>query len=176
MKQGSNTRRPRGRNNNGKRTPNRNSNYDSGGSDGRIRGNASQVHERYLALARDALLADDRISSENYSQHAEHFHRMMVLNAENQSQKDTQKSSTVRTNKVEETSEPIEQGNETQAEEPKKKSPGRRSKNNGHYDKLTSDNNSDTNIESPVNEDQPNITETIEIEPNAKISVDVADI
>ena len=84
MKQGSNSRRPRGRSSNNKRSPNRNSNHDSGGPEVRIRGNASQVHEKYLSLARDALSADDRISSENYSQHAEHFYRIMTFNAENQ--------------------------------------------------------------------------------------------
>ena len=70
MKQGSNSRRPRGRRNSDKRSPNRNNNHDHGGSDLRLRGNASQVYEKYLALARDALSADDSISSENYSQHA----------------------------------------------------------------------------------------------------------
>ena len=84
MKQGSNSRRPRGRRNNDKRSPNRNNNHDHGGSDIRLRGNASQVYEKYLALARDALSADDGISSENYSQHAEHFYRIMASNAENQ--------------------------------------------------------------------------------------------
>ena len=84
MKQGSNSRRSRGRGNNNKRSSNRNSNHDGSGQEGRIRGNASQVYEKYLALARDALSADDRISSENYSQHAEHFYRLMTINAENQ--------------------------------------------------------------------------------------------
>lgn len=90
MKQASNSRRSRGRGN-GKRQPGRNSNYDSGGPDGRIRGNASQVYEKYLALARDALSADDRIASENYFQHAEHFYRIVNANAEAQAQKEAQK-------------------------------------------------------------------------------------
>jgi hypothetical protein len=84
MKQSSNSRRSRGRNNGGKRPGNRNGNFDSHGPDGRIRGNASQVHEKYLSLARDALAIDDRISSENYSQHAEHFYRIIAHNAEMQ--------------------------------------------------------------------------------------------
>jgi len=87
MKQASNSRRSRGRGN-GKRQPNRNSNYDSGGTEGRIRGNASQVHEKYLALARDALSADDRIASENYYQHAEHFYRILHANTDGQVQKE----------------------------------------------------------------------------------------
>jgi len=83
MKQASNSRRSRGRGN-GKRQNNRNSNFDSGGPEGRIRGSASQVHEKYLALARDALSADDRVASENYFQHAEHFYRILHANSENQ--------------------------------------------------------------------------------------------
>ena len=59
MKQGSNSRRPRGRSNN-KRSPGRNNSHDNGGSDVRLRGNASQVYEKYLALARDALSSDDK--------------------------------------------------------------------------------------------------------------------
>lgn len=82
MKQGSNSRRTRGRGGNGKRSSNRNNNYDNGGPEGRIRGNANQIHEKYMALARDALATDDRISSENYFQHAEHFYRIMMEKAE----------------------------------------------------------------------------------------------
>jgi hypothetical protein len=80
MKQGSNSRRPRGRGN-GKRQP-KNQNFDSNGPDGRVRGNASQIHEKYLAMARDALSSGDPVAYENYSQHAEHFFRVMAARAE----------------------------------------------------------------------------------------------
>jgi hypothetical protein len=43
----------------------RNQVFDSNGPDGRIRGNAHQVMERYLALARDAASQDDRVTAEN---------------------------------------------------------------------------------------------------------------
>ena len=61
----------------------RNQMFDSNGPDGRIRGNAHQVMERYLALARDASAQDDRVTAENCFQHAEHYFRL--LNAYNQS-------------------------------------------------------------------------------------------
>ncbi len=61
----------------------RNQVFDSNGPDGRIRGNAHQVMERYLALARDAASQDDRVTAENCFQHAEHYFRL--LNAYNQS-------------------------------------------------------------------------------------------
>jgi Domain of unknown function (DUF4167) len=48
----------------------------------RVRGNAHQLLEKYLALARDAQAAGDRIAAENYSQHAEHYFRVINANAE----------------------------------------------------------------------------------------------
>jgi hypothetical protein len=77
--------RSRGRNNNGggkKHMPSRNQTYDSNGPDIRIRGNAHQVLEKYLTLARDATLQGDRVAMENYYQHAEHYFR--VINSQNQ--------------------------------------------------------------------------------------------
>ena len=68
--------RQRGRN--GKqRPPGRNPNFD--GNNARPRGNAQQLMEKYLSLARDATSAGDRVLAENYFQHADHYYR--VLNA-----------------------------------------------------------------------------------------------
>lgn len=65
-----------------KHIPSRNQTYDSNGPDIRIRGNAHQVLEKYLGMARDASSQGDRISAENYYQHAEHYFR--VINNQNQ--------------------------------------------------------------------------------------------
>ena len=46
----------------------------------KVRGSASQVLEKYLALARDATAAGDRIAAENYFQHAEHYYRILSAN------------------------------------------------------------------------------------------------
>lgn len=51
--------------------------FDSNGPGGRIRGNAYQVYERYLALARDAQSSGDRVTAENLLQHAEHYFRII---------------------------------------------------------------------------------------------------
>ncbi len=82
MRQGSNNggRRPRGRTNrkqHGGGGPSRPNNYDSNGPDGRVRGNARQVYEKYLTLARDAQSAGDRVAAEAYFQHAEHYYRIL---------------------------------------------------------------------------------------------------
>jgi len=88
MKPGPNLKqRSRGRNNNNggggkKHMSPRNQTYDSNGPDIRIRGNAHQVLEKYLTLARDAASQGDRIAAENYYQHAEHYFR--VINSQNQ--------------------------------------------------------------------------------------------
>lgn len=73
-------RRPRGRTNNRKQHgggQHRSGTYDSNGPDGRIRGNASQVYEKYVGLARDATSSGDRIAAEAYYQHAEHYYRIV---------------------------------------------------------------------------------------------------
>jgi hypothetical protein len=51
-------------------------NFDSHGPGDRIRGSASQIYERYLILAREAARSDDRVASEQYYQHAEHYFRV----------------------------------------------------------------------------------------------------
>ena len=55
--------------------------FESNGPEVKIRGNAHQVLERYLALARDASSAGDRITAENYYQHAEHYYRLLSAQA-----------------------------------------------------------------------------------------------
>lgn len=59
---------------------NPNRTFDSTGPEIKIRGSASHVYEKYLQLARDANTAGDRVSAENYLQHAEHYWRIMAVN------------------------------------------------------------------------------------------------
>ena len=51
--------------------------YESSGPDGRVRGTPVQVIEKYQALAHDSALAGDRVATENFQQHAEHYIRMI---------------------------------------------------------------------------------------------------
>lgn len=57
--------------------PIRSQTFDSNGPDVRVRGNAFQILEKYVALARDAHASGDRIAAENYYQHAEHYYRLI---------------------------------------------------------------------------------------------------
>jgi len=84
MRQGPHQKRGRGRGNRRSSTPNRNQTFDSNGPDVRIRGNASQVYEKYLNLARDATASGDRVLAESYYQHAEHYYRILAAFQESQ--------------------------------------------------------------------------------------------
>jgi hypothetical protein len=85
MRQGPNNRRSRGRGPRRQHGGNpRSQTFDSNGPDVRIRGNAYQVLEKYLAMARDAASAGDRIAAENYYQHAEHYFRIINANGGDQ--------------------------------------------------------------------------------------------
>src|SRR5256885_16196475 len=85
-------KRSRGRGNgnnphyNRPRMPQRTQTFDSNGPSAKIRGNAYQVFERYVALAREAATSGDRIAAENLYQHAEHYFRIMNANGEGQGQ------------------------------------------------------------------------------------------
>ena len=82
MRSGSGQRPPRGRFSGNRppqqqqRTPQRNQTFDSNGPNVRVRGSATQIFERYVALAREAGIGDDRIAAENLYQHAEHYFRI----------------------------------------------------------------------------------------------------
>lgn len=86
MKQGQGSKRTRGRSS-GRRSGNRQNLFDSNGPSVRIRGNALQVHEKYLGLARDATSSGDRIAAENYYQHAEHYFRIHSADLEERNQR-----------------------------------------------------------------------------------------
>ena len=52
--------------------------FESNGPDVKIRGTALHVAEKYVQLARDAQASGDRITAENYLQHAEHYFRIIA--------------------------------------------------------------------------------------------------
>lgn len=83
MRNGPNVHKQRGRNNNNNRRMNGNmprpqTVFDSNGPEGRIRGTAQQVYEKYIALAHDATASDDVVLTESFYQYAEHYLRVML--------------------------------------------------------------------------------------------------
>ncbi|WP_442958272.1 DUF4167 domain-containing protein [Pontibaca methylaminivorans] len=51
--------------------------FDSSGPEGKVRGTPQQIIDKYNQLARDAQLSNDRIATENFQQHAEHYLRLL---------------------------------------------------------------------------------------------------
>ncbi|MBF9050799.1 DUF4167 domain-containing protein [Roseobacter sp. HKCCD9010] len=51
--------------------------FDSSGPEGKVRGTPQQIIDKYNQLARDAQLSNDRVATENFQQHAEHYTRML---------------------------------------------------------------------------------------------------
>lgn len=81
MRQPQNAKRGRGRGRRGNgnpqpNVPNRNTSYESNGPDVKLRGNAQQLNEKYLALAHDAAAAGERITAEACTQFADHYFRL----------------------------------------------------------------------------------------------------
>lgn len=60
--------------------------YDSAGPEGKVRGTPQQVIDKYLSLARDAQTSGDRVTAENFLQHAEHYQRLLIQAAAQQEQ------------------------------------------------------------------------------------------
>ena len=63
--------------------------FDSSGPEGKVRGTPQQIIDKYLVLARDAQLSNDRVAAENFLQHAEHYTRMLT-EAQRESQREAE--------------------------------------------------------------------------------------
>ena len=53
--------------------------FDSSGPEGKVRGTPQQIIDKYNQLARDAQLSNDRVATENFQQHAEHYLRLLAI-------------------------------------------------------------------------------------------------
>ena len=53
-------------------------NFESNGPSIKVRGSSKQIYEKYLSLARDARSSGDAVLQESYSQHAEHYARLLI--------------------------------------------------------------------------------------------------
>ena len=104
-----NNRRPPFRSNNNRRPPYRSNNEGSRFSSndnfqrnipGRNNHNASKLIEKYNNLAREAITSGDKILSENYFQHADHFTRVLGEQESHRKSKFLDNSTTEKTDQV----------------------------------------------------------------------------
>ena len=128
MRQNQNAKRSRGRgrrpNNSGQNSFNRNTTFESNGPEGRLRGNAQQLFEKYTSLANDAQSSGERVLFEANSQFADHYYRIqqsILANAEQRRQNDERsqaKKGPARSDDSDRADDkPQAQGDETAAEE-----------------------------------------------------------
>ena len=110
------SRRPRRVNNNNRRNQNNqnpNKHWESLGPNVRIRGSASQIYDKYVALAGDAKRNGDRVLVQNLMQHAEHYLRIMnQQQQQHQARQQTQESAQIELEANDETLENEEEANE----------------------------------------------------------------
>ncbi|NNE88897.1 MAG: DUF4167 domain-containing protein [Silicimonas sp.] len=64
--------------------------FDSSGPEGKVRGTPQQIIEKYNQLARDSQLSGDRVATENFQQHAEHYLRMLAEAQKEQAERQAQ--------------------------------------------------------------------------------------
>ena len=97
MRSAQKSNRSRGRGNRKPGGNNVNRVYDSAGPEGKVRGTPQQIIDKYLTLARDAQTSGDRVTAENFLQHAEHYQRLLIqaMGAQEQARKDQEASDEV---------------------------------------------------------------------------------
>lgn len=65
--------------------------FESAGPEGKVRGTPQQIIDKYEQLARDSQTSGDRVTAENFLQHAEHYARMLsAAQAEQQAHQERQ--------------------------------------------------------------------------------------
>jgi hypothetical protein len=64
--------------------------FDSSGPEGKVRGTPQQIIDKYNQLARDSQLSGDRVATENFQQHAEHYLRMLAEAQREQAERQAQ--------------------------------------------------------------------------------------
>jgi hypothetical protein len=52
--------------------------FDSSGPEGKVRGTPQQIIDKYNQLARDSQLSNNRVATENFQQHSEHYVRLLA--------------------------------------------------------------------------------------------------
>jgi hypothetical protein len=120
--------------------------FDSSGPEGKVRGTPQQIIDKYNQLARDAQLSGDRVATENFQQHAEHYMRLL---SEAQREMDAKREEQERQNR-ERQADQERQNRERQAERDRERS---------RQEQQPQDALQPTVQPDPANEQQPDIVD-----------------
>merc|ERR1712070_603515 len=72
--------------------------FESAGPEGKVRGTPQQIIDKYLSLTYDSQLSGDRVSAENFQQHAEHYSRMLLEAQKELAEKQAEQQNNVHVN------------------------------------------------------------------------------
>ena len=89
--------------------------FDSSGPEGKVRGTPQQIIDKYNQLARDAQLSNDRVATENFQQHAEHYLRLLAHAQKEQDARREQQEKENRGRNVDRERNRVENGSDTSA-------------------------------------------------------------
>ena len=87
--------------------------FDSSGPEGKVRGTPQQIIEKYNQLARDAQLSNDRVATENFQQHAEHYLRLLARAQKEQEARREQQEKENRGRNIDREKNRVENGSDT---------------------------------------------------------------
>ncbi|PIE14513.1 MAG: nucleoside triphosphate hydrolase [Rhodobacterales bacterium] len=121
--------------------------FDSSGPEGKVRGTPQQIIDKYNQLARDAQLAGDRVATENFQQHAEHYLRLL---AEAQREQEAKREEQERQNR------------ERQAERDRERASRQERESNGGGKSGPSQQQPKSDAGDPGSEPQPDLIDTAE--------------
>lgn len=155
-------KRQRGRSRKNNNHNNSNRSMESNGPDVKVRGTATQIHDKYVALARDAAAGGNRVKAENLRQHAEHYLRMMnEIEAAKQAAREQAEAKQAETKQAEGQSEDGERENRG------RRYPPRVGRNQDKKSDVDERSKSDLDAVAPEPKEEPSTPETIS-EPVAK--------
>ena len=152
--------------------------FDSSGPEGKVRGTPQQIIDKYNQLARDAQLSNDRVATENFQQHAEHYLRLLAHAQKEQDARREQQEKENRGRNADRERNKVENGSDISAGnflEPTKDSKvvSSTSENKGHHEVTQENSKSDKNGSAAV--DKQNSLRANERNRNDNIRSDTVD-
>jgi hypothetical protein len=152
--------------------------FDSSGPEGKVRGTPQQIIDKYNQLARDAQLSNDRVATENFQQHAEHYLRLLAHAQKEQDARREQQEKENRGRNADRERNKVENGSDISAGnflEPTKDSKvvSSTSENKGHHEVTQENSKSDKNGSAAV--DNQNSLRANERKRNDNIRSDAVD-
>jgi len=153
--------------------------FDSSGPEGKVRGTPQQIIEKYNQLARDAQLSNDRVATENFQQHAEHYLRLLAQAQKEQEARREQQEKENRGRNTDREKNRVENGSDTfvgNGTDLEKDSNATLTTNDGKGHNEATQQNSQSDKESPSSDQEDRYSKGNRRKRNNNIQPDAIDI